>query len=93
MAVRPMKWHVFNYKNDPLCWDDQALEFDERDQAVRFLNTYCEQMGTDYEEYCKAFGVEIRQCIFYYDGGHLNCSNKVPFYGEDDWEGQLVDVK
>lgn len=93
MAPRPMKWHIFNEYNEPLCWDQRALEFDEEWQAERFLKTYCEEMGTTYEEYCKAFGVTIQHCIFYYDDGHLDCSHKVPFYGEDDWEGRLIDVK
>ena len=93
MAPRPMKWHIFNDENEPLCWDDQALEFDEYDQVLRFLNSYLDAMGTSLEDYCKAFGVEFKKCIFYYDGGHLDCSHKIVVFGEDDWEGHLEDVE
>lgn len=57
MAIRPMKWHIFNNENLPLCWDDRALQFDEYEQALRFLNSYLDAMGTSFEDYCKAFGV------------------------------------
>ena len=44
------------------------------------------------EEYCEIFGVVIKECIFYYDDGHLNATNKIVVYEEDDWEGHLEDV-
>jgi ribA/ribD-fused uncharacterized protein len=86
------KWYVFNDLNQPLCWDDQALEFDEEQQAERFLQAYCDEMGASYAEYCKAFGIHIKHCIFYYDGGHLDCSHKIISYS-DDQEGQLIDIE
>lgn len=93
MAIRPMKWHIFNNENLPLCWDDQALEFDECDQALRFLDSYLNAMGTSFEDYCKAFGVKFKKCIFYYDGGYLDGSNKIVMFEEDDWEGHLEDIE
>ena len=92
MASCLMKWHIFNEYNEPLWWDQQVLEFDEEWQAERFLKTYCKEMGNSYEEYCKAFGVTIKHSIFFCDSSHLDCSHKVPFYGEDDW-GQLINVE
>lgn len=93
MAPRSMKWHIFNENDEPLCWDGQAIEFDEYDQALRFLTSYLEGMGTSFEDYCNAFGVEFKKCIFYYDDGYLDCSNKIVVFEEDDWEGHLEDVE
>ena len=92
MAPRSMKWHIFNEYNEPLCWDGKALEFDTKASAERFLHSHIDTMYDSYEEYCKTFGVAIKECIFYYDGGYLNATNKVVVYEEDDWEGHLENV-
>lgn len=93
MAIPSMKWHIFNEHDEPLCWDDQALEFDTKESAERFLHSYVDAMYDDrYDEYCQTFGVEFKNCILYYDGGHLNATNKIIVFEEDDWEGHLEDV-
>ena len=92
MASCLMKWHIFNGYNKPLCWNQQVLEFDEEWQAERFLKAYCKEVENSYEEYCKGFGVTIKNSILFYDNCHLDCSHKVPVY-DKDWEGQLIDVE
>ena len=91
MALRIMKWHIFNSNGDPLCWDQKAVEFDLEDQARRFLNSHCDGMDVLLDDYMKAFGVSIKRGVFYYDGGHLDCSNKIVVY-DDDFEGRLIDA-
>jgi len=93
MAIQSLKWHIFNESNGPLCWDGKTLEFDTKESAERFLHSYVDTMYDSYEEYCKAFGVAIKECILYYDGGYLNATNKIVIYGEDDWEGHLENVE
>lgn len=89
---RPMKWHIFDAEDHPLCWNDEAIEFDTEEQAIRFLKSHTDAVDVDYDEYCQAFGVDIRECIFYYDGGHLDCSNKI-VYIDDEGEDHLVDAE
>lgn len=76
MAVRPMKWHIYNNSEEklPLCWDDQALEFDSSDDACEFListnNLYLSQEA--YDGYRQSI---IMEDILYYDGGYLNATD------------------
>ena len=91
MTARSMKWHIFNNANEPLCWDGQALEFDEYSQALRFLTSYLNAMEISFEDYCKT-GAEFKKCILYYDGGHLDCSHKVVVLDKDNGERYLKDV-
>ena len=67
-------------------------KFDTKESAERFLHSHVDTMYDSYEEYCETFGVVIKECIFYYDDGHLNATNKIVVYEEDDWEGHLEDV-
>lgn len=65
--MREKKWHVFNDKDQPLCWDGQAIEFDTEKDAKVFLSTaiYGEIKMLDE-------GMRIEERILYYDGGHIN---------------------
>ena len=92
MGIQSLKWHIFNESNEPLCWDDKALEFNTKESAERFLHSHVDTMYDSYEEYCETFGVTIKECILYYAGGYLNATNKIVVYKEDDWEGYLKDV-
>lgn len=78
--MREKKWHVFNKDNLPLTWDGQAVEFDTEKDAKRFLSsclyTYPDMLRD---------GIEITECIFYYDGGHINLSGCTV-----DTDGELV---
>lgn len=93
MAIRTMKWHIFNEHNEPLCWDDKALEFDTKEFAERFLHSHVDTMYDSYEEYCETFGITFKECILYYDDGYFNATNKIVVYEEDDWEGHLEDME
>ena len=70
----------------------EALEFDTKESAERFLHSRIDTMYDSYEEYCETFGIIIKECVFYYEGGHLNATNKIIVYDEDDWEGHLENV-
>ena len=93
MAIQSLKWHIFNEHNEPLCWDDKALEFDTKESAERFLHSHVDTMYDSYEEYCETFGITFKECILYYDGGYFNATNKIVVYEEDDWEGHLEDME
>jgi ribA/ribD-fused uncharacterized protein len=90
---RPMKWHIFDSGREPLCWDEFAIEFDTKETAERFIYSYIDGMGFDREQYFHDYGVSIEECIFYYDGGHVNLTNKIVGFNEGDCEGHLEDVK
>ena len=83
MSIKSMKWYIFNDEHEPLCWDGQALEFDTKESAERFLHSHTDIMYDGYEGYCEAFGVVIKECIFYYDGGYVNATNKIIVYNQD----------
>lgn len=87
-----MKWHIFNEWNEPLCWEDKTMEFDTKESAERLLHSLVDCFCDSFNEYCRTFGVTIKECIFYYDGGYINCTNKIVKYNEEDDEGELIDV-
>ena len=90
--IRPMKWHIFNEYDEPLCWDDQALEFDTKESAERFLHSHVDSFYDNFDEYCQTFGVNIKEGILYYDGGYIDCTHKIIKYNEEDNDGELVNV-
>lgn len=92
MSIKSMKWYIFNDEHEPLCWDGQALEFDTKEAAERFLHSHTDIMYDGYEGYCEAFGVVIEECIFYYDGGCVNATNKIVIYDQDG-ENHLEDCE
>lgn len=64
--IRPMKWHIYG-DGYPLCWDDQAMEWDTEEAARadwELMKLYTEP----------AEHLEIKQGILYYDGGYLDMS-------------------
>ena len=67
-----MKWYIFNFNEEPLCWGDKVLEFDAKEKAEVFLKS------TDIPEE----EVLIQECIFFYDGGYINASNLIMENGE-----------
>lgn len=93
MSDRPMKWYIFNENKQPLCWKEKAVEFSSKEAAERFLRSHTDAMDISYEEYCDIVGISIKECIFYYDGGYIDCSDKIVFYEDDDCEGELKNVE
>lgn len=63
---RDRKWHIYNMEHEPLCWEDQALEFDYAEDAYDFLRGIDEDMLE---------GVVVVQDILFYDGGYINATN------------------
>ena len=70
--MKDMKWYIFNFNKEPLCWEDKALEFDAKEKAEAFLKS----ADIPEEE------VIIREYIFFYDGGYINASNLIMKNGE-----------
>lgn len=64
--VRDMKFHIYNMEHEPLCWEDQALEFDYAEDAHDFLRDVDEDMLD---------GCVVVQDILYYDGGYINATD------------------
>ena len=64
--VRDMKWHVYNMEHEPLCWENQALEFDFAEDAYDFLRDVDEDLIE---------GCVVVQDILYYDGGYINATD------------------
>lgn len=91
--ARPMKWHILNGSGNPFCWDDEAMEFDTQESALKFLNSYIEGIGANRQEYFDTFGVSIQEGILYYDGGYINMTGKIVIMNEEDWSGELADAE
>ena len=90
--MRSMKWHIFNNENEPLCWDDNAIEFSTKESAERFLHSYVDTMYDNFDQYCRDYGIQIKECILFYDGGgYIDCSDKIVAY-DDDGEEYLITV-
>lgn len=83
LPVPYMAWYIFNKDNDrPLCWDEPCLEFTTEADAIRFLNALWD-IPTVADDFSNA---EIRQCIYYYDGGKMDASGLIPVANGDDIE-------
>ena len=76
-----MKFYIFKEIADPetgdlneypMRWDEQAVQFDTEANAQRFLEVCRENSDPESEFYKGAF---IKECIFSYDGGYINCEN------------------
>ena len=61
---------------------DDCQEFDTEEQAKVFLSSI-PPVGY---EYITEANIEIKNCILYYDGGHLNASGKILIYDENGEE-------
>ncbi len=80
---RDMKWHIYNMEHEPLCWDNQALEFDFAEDAHDFLREVDELMILE--------GAIVVQDILFYDGGYINATDlRIQF---DDETGEEILVK
>ena len=64
---RDMKWHIYNTEHEPLCWNNNALEFDFMEDACDFLRDVDEELLLD--------GVAVVQDILFYDGGYINATD------------------
>jgi hypothetical protein len=64
--VRDMKFHIYNTEHEPLCWNNNALEFDSAEDACDFLRDVDEDLIED---------CVVVQDILYYDGGYINATN------------------
>ena len=65
--VRDMKFHIYNRAHEPLCWDDQALEFDFAEDAHDFMRDINDGLNEEY--------YVVVQDILYYDGGYINATD------------------
>ena len=78
--MRDMKWHILNtYDDAPLCWGDRCIEFDTEEDARKFYDSM---------SYAKQIDAYIKECIIYYDGGHVNLTG----YTEDKVWSELANV-
>ena len=78
--MRDMKWHILNtYDDAPLCWGDRCIEFDTEADARKFYDSM---------SYAKKIDAYIKECIMYYDGGHVNLTG----YTEDKVWSELANV-
>lgn len=72
----PKMWHIYNMKHEPLCWDNEALAFDTREDAEKFLES-C--LTDEFEDEMPI----IVEDYLYYDGGYINASNSVMKIGSN----------
>ena len=80
---RDMKWHIYNMEQEPLCWDNKALEFDFAEDAHDFLR--------DVDELMILEDAIVVQDILFYDGGYINATDlRIQF---DDETGEEILVK
>ena len=63
---RDMKFHIYNMEHQPMCWDDQALEFDFAEDAHDFLRDVDKEMAKE--------AVVVKNILFY-DGGYINATD------------------
>ena len=87
MSIRSIKWHIFNENGDPLCWDQEALEFDTQESAEAFLYSAIASEEHDPDFYKT---VEIKECILYYDGGYFNATNLKVDWDANNCEAILI---
>lgn len=81
--MRPMKWHIYNLDNHPLCFGEPALEFDTKEQATEFASNIFEEN----EFY------HIVEDILFYDGGYLNASGLIPIINPETQDVILITKK
>lgn len=79
-----LKYHIYNEDGEPLCWDNQAIDFDDYDSAHDFLLAAEMLTGNVYEPY------EIKEDILYYDGGHINLTNYIPKWSEPEGDELIL---
>lgn len=61
--MRFMHWNIYNAENGQvLTWDDKAIDFKTKEDAVDFVN---HSFGIDIED------TKIEEGILYYDGGYI----------------------
>ena len=92
--VNDMKWHIYDTEHNhaPLCWDDQALEFDIEEDAINFLYSAIDNtLGTD-DSACFATAF-IKKDILYYDGGYLDATGLILSYDAELCENVLIKAK
>ena len=63
---RDKKFHIYNMEHEPLCWENQALEFDFAEDAHDFLRDVDEDLIE---------GCVVVQDILFYDGGYINATD------------------
>ena len=81
-----LKWRIYNKDHHPLCWGGKAINFDTREQAYRFLESYAKADNIDLDIFCAATGIIIKKDILFYDGGHINLSGKIVIPKDDDYK-------
>lgn len=81
-----LKWRIYNKYDKPLCWAGKAINFDTRQQAQRFLESYAKADNIDLDIFCAAIGIIIKKDILFYDGGHIDLSGKVVIPKDNDFD-------
>ena len=71
--MRPLKQHIFNEGNEPLCFEGKAIEFDTFEEAESFVLLFEE----DIKEIEGEYGPIIKEGILYYDGGYCHYPEEV----------------
>ena len=69
--ARTLKFHIYDKNHCPLCWESKALEFNTRDDVVKFLHSLGEYK---YFERYNLSEYYIKKDILYYDGGYIDAS-------------------
>ena len=89
MAIRPMKWHIYNNEHQALFWNGLLLDFDTEESAKRFIDSYVSQMFDNPEDYYKTFGVYFAEDIVYMDDGYLDGTHLIVKFSDEMPDGYL----
>lgn len=82
-----MKWHIYNCEHYPLCWDNQALEFDTVESAREFFASAIAE-GLLLDSIKDAVIVED---ILDWDDGYINATNMRIIFDPEECDHQLRD--
>ena len=80
-----MKFHIYNCEHYPLCWGNQALEFDTFESAREFFaSAIAEGLLMDSIE-----DAIIVEDTLHWDDGHLNATNMRIVFDPEECDHQL----
>ena len=80
-----MKFHIYDCEHYPLCWDNQALEFDTFESASEFFESAI-AMGLLIDSIGEAIIVE--DVLDWYDG-YINATNMRIVFDPEECDYQL----
>ena len=67
--MRTMNWYIFNKDNEPLTFDDKAIEFKNMESAQAFYETIKRLVPEPEPDYFSSG--EVKSAILFYDGGYV----------------------